>query len=147
MTDGPLNPIDLSADAILELEELRQGKRTDAPQVTALFDYLRTPAPAPLFQGQGSISMLADVRSHALLRASVGPGLTRTATSADFQKQVELYLQNLEKGVAERRLAKINEAKRFCVALNVNLLSRKLDEIYRRRERSGIQYMSRHALS
>ena len=63
--NAPMNVIDLSSEAALELEELRQGVRGDVPALENLFAFLRTPAPA--FVGE-SVSMLADVRSYVLFR-------------------------------------------------------------------------------
>ena len=133
------NPVDLSAEAALELEELRQGERSDVPALGNLFTFLRTPGPA--FKGD-SVSMLADVRSYALLRNSVGTAPKRSTSFDDFQKQVNKYFQELEAGVAARNEEKIEEAKRFCLAFNSNLLAKQMTEIYGRRERANSRYMS-----
>jgi hypothetical protein len=52
----------------LELEEMKQHIRADAPALSALFHLIRTPSPA--FNNGESISMLADPRAYPLLRDS-----------------------------------------------------------------------------
>jgi hypothetical protein len=139
MDIGGINPIDLSAEAALELEELRQGDRPDVPALTCLFAFLRTPGPA--FTGDG-ISMLADVRSYAVLRDSLGT-VSRKSTSFDeFKKVVEEYFRELEAGVAARNKERIDEAKRFCLAFSANLVAKQMTEIYARRERADSRYVS-----
>src|SRR6266404_3733153 len=92
MADDVVNPIDISVEAALELEELKQGVRSDVPALNAFFHLIRTPAPA--FEGQ-SISMLADVRSYALFRDAL-PEKTKSNNFRDFAKFIEKYLGELE---------------------------------------------------
>lgn len=137
------NPIDISVDAALELEELREGLRDDAPALDALFSLLRTPAPA-FQEGERGLSMLADVRSYALFRDSLGqvqPKL-RAGDFRQFNLVIEKYLGELERGVAARNPDKIDEAKRFCLAFNNNLIAKQMNEIHSRRERSDSRYIS-----
>lgn len=132
--DDHTNPVDLSVEAALELEELKQGERVDAPALNALFHFIRTPSPA--FSGQ-SISMLADVRAYALFRDSLGgPSRTKAGNLEEFRDLIERYLNDLEMGVARRQEKKIEEAKRFCLALNTHMLAKQMTEVYSRRERT-----------
>jgi hypothetical protein len=124
-----LNPTDLSLEAALELEELKQRVRADAPALNELFRLIRTPLPA--FAGK-SISMLADARAYPLLRDSMPP--TRIRKSDDFETLIEQYLKDLEDGVARADLEKIDEAKKFCLALNTHFLAKEMGEFYARRE-------------
>jgi hypothetical protein len=152
MTDDPrstqeLSPMDLSAEAALELEERRQGKRTDTPALSALFNYLRTPAPSAEFQGNVGLSMLADVRAYAVLRDSIGAKRTKSANMSEFRKRVEAYLTDLELGVNKNAKDKVAEAKAFCLSLNENLISKKMQEIYERREKMDSRYIDYDNLS
>lgn len=131
--DDHLNPINLSVEAALELEELKQGERSDAPALKALFHVIRTPGPA--FAGK-SVSMLADVRAYAIFRDSLEAPRKKLSNLEEFRKWVEKYLNDLESGVAKRQVKKIDEAKRFCLALNTQMLAKQMSEIYSRRERS-----------
>jgi hypothetical protein len=133
-----INPIDTSAEAILELEELNRGIRDSVPALTALLSYIRTPAPSLALDGQAGISMLTDMRSYAILRDSIGG--TKATNVPEFQAAVERYLADLEKGVAERRPDRISEARRFCATFNDHLLSSAMSEIYQRRERADSRY-------
>ena len=143
MDDYVENPIDLSAEAVLELEEFEQHERSDVPAMRKLFDLLRTPSPAPSFKGNSSISMLADIRSYAVLRDALPQRSPKTNTSRqEFTEVVERYLKDLEVGVAGGNKAKLDEAKRFCLALNENLLSKRMQEVYLRRERADSRYVS-----
>jgi hypothetical protein len=56
-------------------------------------------------------------------------------------------MTDLEKGVAAGNREKIVQAKRFCLALNANLMSRQLGELYERRERSDSRYVSHESTS
>ena len=109
-----------------------------------LFDLLRTPSHAPSFNGNTSISMLADIRSYAVLRDALPPqrSVKSNKTRQEFIDAVMNYLMELEVGVADRNKAKLDEAKRFCVALNENLLAKRMQEIYLRRERADSRYVS-----
>src|ERR1700730_6004577 len=105
---GVVNPIDLSVEAALELEEFKQSVRADVPALKALFHFIRTPGPA--FEGQ-SVSMLADVRAYALFRDSIGgPSKTKSGNLEEFRKGLEKYLLDLERGVANHEEKKIDEA-------------------------------------
>jgi hypothetical protein len=140
------SPVDLSAEAALELEELKQGQRNDTPALTELFRFMRTPGPS--FQGQSGVSMMADVRSYALFRDTLGPErVPNTNNLADFRKAVERYLGDLEAGVTARRKDQIAEAKQFCLSFNENLLMRQMAEIYHRRERSDSRYVTHELVS
>ncbi len=143
MNNDLANPLDLSAEAALELEELKQGIRCDVPALGELFHFIRTPAPA--FQGQ-SVSMLADVRSYALFRDSLGPTKNKTSNFSDFKKAIENYLADLEVGVKAKKQDKIEEAKRFCLAFNENMLTKQMNEIYGRRERADSRYVSHESI-
>jgi hypothetical protein len=142
-----LSPMDLSAEAALELEERRQGKRNDTPALSALFRFLRTPVPSAEFQGNVALSMLADVRAYAVLRDSIGAKRAKSTNMSEFRKQVEAYLVDLEAGVLHNKSEKVDEAKAFCLALNENLISRKMQDIYERRERMDSRYINYDALS
>ena len=142
------NPIDLSAEAVLELEELRQGQRQSAPAMNRLFDFLRTPpSSTPSFNGRDSVSMLADVRAYAVVRDALPPRQLKTSAfnRAEFVATVEKYLSDLEEGVGAGSKTKLEEAKRFCLALNENLLLKRTHEIYLRRERADSRYVSHDA--
>ena len=128
-----MNPVDLSVEAALELEEFKQGQRTDVPALQALFHFIRTPGPA--FSGKG-ISLLDDVRAYPLLRDSLGSARKKRPANFDFKKWVESYLAELELGVQKRDSKKIEDAKRFCLSLNTHMLARQMNELYSRRERS-----------
>jgi hypothetical protein len=65
-----INPVDMSMDAALELEQMKQGARDDAPALHRLLELLRTPSRG--FSGQEGISMLADMRSFTMFRESLG---------------------------------------------------------------------------
>lgn len=139
-----LNPVDLSAEAALELEELRQGVRSDAPALNALLSFLRTPAEA--FIGN-AVSMLADVRSYAIFRDSVPTVTQKKAQSfEEFRKLIEKFFSELEQGVARRDEAKIQEAKRFCLTFGANLVSKRMSEIYARRERADSRYVAHESI-
>jgi hypothetical protein len=109
MDIGTVNPIDLSAEAALELEELRQGVRVDVPALVDLFVFLRTPGPA--FAG-ASVSMLDDIRSYALFRDSLGSIPKKPTTFEEFRRLVGVYLQDLETGVARGNKEKIKEGQK-----------------------------------
>jgi len=143
--DDLVNPIDLSAEAVLELEEFKQNERVDVPAMRQLFARLRTPTPAPTFNGNSSISMLADIRSCAVLRDALPKSKRSTKGNMglrEFREAVEQYLKDLEVGVAGGDKRKLDEAKRFCLALNENLLTKRMQEIYARRERADSRYVS-----
>ena len=141
------NPLDLCSEAILELEELKQGSRTDVPAVKALFRLIRTPAPGPNFQGQSSLSMIADLRSYAFFRDSLGSVRCKTNNLTDFRKILEKYIIELEEGVTTGKDDKIDEAKRFCLAFTDNLLNKQMSEVFEQRERTDSRYMGHESLS
>jgi hypothetical protein len=135
MENDATNSIDTSVEAALQLEELKQGARKDVPALEALFKLLVT---------ESGMSMLADLRSYALFKESlrqVQPKLM-AIDFREFKSVIEKYLKELEHGVAARNVDKIDEAKRFCLALNATLLARQINEIYSRRERSDSRYVS-----
>ncbi len=139
------NPIDLSAEAFLELEELSQGQRPDAPAFIELCRFIRTPTPA--YRGQDGISMLVDVRSYALLRDSLGIARKRISDFKEFRKIFDNYLTDLETGVLARKKDKISEAKRFSVSLNENLLLSEMANIYERHERAEMRHVNHESVS
>jgi len=131
--DDRSNPVDLSVEAALQLEEFKQGIRNDVPALAELFSFIRTPAPA--FEGE-SISLLADVRAYAIFRDSVSERTRRKSGNlSEFRQIFEQYLKELEQGVASRKSVEIDEAKRFCLSLNTQILVRQMSELYNRRER------------
>jgi len=143
------NPVDLSVEAALELEELNQKIRHDAPALAAFFNLLRSPAPAAFNSGERGICMLSDVRSYSLLKESfrqVQPRLKKSGFR-EFRAVIEQYLKDLEKGVAAGDARKIDEAKRLCLALNASLVARQMSEITSRRERSDSRYISHEPAS
>lgn len=144
MATENVNPIDLSAEAALQLEEFKQDVRPDVPALRDLFAYLRTPGPA---YAEESISMLGDVRSYALLRDSLGSTSKRPSGFGEFRKSVEIYLKDLEAGVAAGNEDKVKEAKRFCLSFNANLVAKQMSEIYARRERADSRYVDHESLS
>ena len=138
MNDQIADPVSLTTEAALELEELKQKVRHDTPALHALLAFLRTPAQA--YGGQASVSMLADVRSYTLLRdAASAP---KTGDFAEFRKWMGKYIDGLEKGVERGDTKTIDLAKSFCLALNESMLSRQWRDLYERRERSDSRYMS-----
>jgi len=134
-----VTPIDMSSEAILQLEELKQGLREDAPALHTLFKFLRTPAPA--FGDQKSVSMLADVRSYALFRDALPTKQANSVKLTDFERVVEQYLEALEGGVKAKNALKIDAAKRFCLSISDSLIAQQSKELYQRRERVDARYM------
>jgi len=126
------NPIDLSIEAAIELEELKQGLRPRAPALEAFFDSIRTPGPA--FEGK-SLRMLDDVRAYTVFRDSLGAGARPAHTLKEFRDFIETYLSKLETGVSKGVQKDIEEAKRFCLSFNTQLMAKKMTELYDRRER------------
>jgi len=59
---------------------------------------------------------------------------------------VDGYLKDLEAGVAARNKEKIEEAKRFCLAFNANLVAKQMTEIYARREGADSRYVSHESV-
>jgi len=126
----PGNAIDLSLEAAIELEELKQRVRSDAPTLRTLFDLIRTPPFA--FRGE-SLSMLEDARAYPLLRDTVYAN--RKPISGDFKVFLENYLNELEEGVSAKNAEKIAEAKIFCLSLNKLAVAKDMSEFYSRRDR------------
>jgi hypothetical protein len=137
MNSEILSLVDASSEAALELEELRQGLREGAPMLKEFFRLLREPTPA--FAGNG-VCMFSDVQMFYLKR-SQPQRPTKTPTREDLKALVEKFLVDLEQGVAAKKPEKIEEAKTLCLALNRNLLSRKMDDIYSRKEKSDSRYI------
>jgi hypothetical protein len=137
-----MTPVDLSLEAALELEEVKQGLRSDAPSLVALFELLRTPAPG--FSGSPSVSMLNDMRAYPLLRDSLGERVKIDYTK--FEEVVGEYFCDLEEGIKAHDLKKIEEAKRFCLAFNTGMLARQMNEVYRRRDRPDARTVSNDTL-
>jgi hypothetical protein len=141
-----LNPVDTSMDAALQLEEMKQGRRQDAPALHRLVELLREPSRG--FSGQDGISMLADVRSFTIFKESLRQ-ISPKVKAADYnqlQAMITELLAELERGVAERNAQKISQAKQFCLALNTGLLAKQMSEIYARRERSDARYISHESV-
>lgn len=137
------NPIDLTVDAALELEELRQGLTQTAPSFDELIDFIRTPSAQSPAGGSG-ISMLADYRAYPIFRESIRSVTPKfqSAQPKEFQELLEKYFENLRVMIGRGDTKKIEEAKRFCLAFNSALVARTLSEIYSRRERSDSRYIS-----
>lgn len=133
------NPVDASLEAALELEELKQGHRGDAPTLHVFFEMLLKPIPA--FLGSG-VRMFADVQDY-YLRASAKPTKSSKMPSReDVRRAVERFLLDLEQGVNRRELGKIEAARDLCLAINSSLLSRKMDDIFSRKEKSDTRYVN-----
>jgi hypothetical protein len=140
-----LNPLDASMEAALELEEMRQDLRSSSPALVRLVELLRNPSPG--FAGGDGISMLADVRSFALFKSlsHLSPRL-KASDHEQMQKKVGVFLAEILKGVSEKNKEKILLAKKFCLALNTNLLAKQTADIYARRERSDARYIANESL-
>jgi hypothetical protein len=132
------NPVEASVEAALELEELRQGRRSDAPSLHALFEMLLKPTPA--FLGNG-VRMFADVQNYYLSASAKPAKAARAPSREEIRRSVEAFLSDLEDGVTRRDSDKIAEAKKLCLAINNNLLARKMDDIFSRREKSDTRYV------
>jgi hypothetical protein len=136
------DPIDVSIEAAVELDELKENLRQDVPALGVLFELLRTPGPA--FEGRPGVSMLADIRAFALFRDSLRQLKPKIKVSdhRELQSVLEQFFSELESGVRARKRDKIDQAKQFCLAINANLVARQMSEIYARRERSDSRYVS-----
>ncbi len=142
-----LSPVYLSAEALLELEELTAGIRSDAPTLKVFFTALRTPAPSPTFEGNHSVSMLADARSYSILRDAFSmQKIKRAADSSDFQEAVNKYLHQLEDGVQRGDKRRIADAKMFCLSLGESLIGKQMRETYRNRENSDSRYVDEESI-
>jgi len=107
-----INPIDVSMEAALELEEMKQGHRDDAPALSCLVDLLRRPRRG--YSGEG-ISMLADVRSLTMFKESLGqvaPKI-RTAEHDKLPQVISDFLSELEHGVKERNERRWRQRSNF----------------------------------
>jgi hypothetical protein len=140
-----LSPADVSMEAALQLEELKQGRRPEAPALHSLFDLLRKPSQG--FSGQG-ISMLADVRAFTIFKESLGQvwPKAKTADHDQLTKFASEFLAELERGVADHNKDKIDQAKQFCLAFNTSLLAKHMSDIYARRERSDARYIGHESV-
>lgn len=137
------SPLDLSSEAILQLEELRQGMRGDTPALHSLLHFIKTPVQAPTFAGTNGVSMLADVRSYPLLRDSLAPTKRRPAGDhVEFREWFSNYLSEIERGVNDRREDMIEEAKRFCAAFSDNLVSKEMNRVFQRRNPHESRYIA-----
>jgi hypothetical protein len=140
------SPADVSMEAALQLEELKQGRRPDAPALHSLFDLLRKPSQG--FSGEG-ISMLADLRAFTIFKESLGQVWPKVKMP-DHDKLTQFFgefLAELERGVADRDKHKIEQAKQFCLAFNTSLLAKHMSDIFARRERSDARYISHESVS
>jgi hypothetical protein len=125
--------VDLSLDAALELAELEQGERDDAPGLIRVVDELKSGR--PVVEGT-PVSMLSDVRGIAMVRRALAS--TNTQAGADRQalrEAISSYLDRLVVHAVSRNAKGIEEAKRFCLALNQELLKRHHDRLTSRRWR------------
>ena len=143
MDTEALSIIDLGTDAMLELEELKQQLRSDAPSLSALFDVLRTPTNSPTFAGNSGMSMLDDLRSYAFLRDATG--ISAAPNYRDFAPLIKTYLNEMEEGVGKAEEVYINKAKAFCAALVNSFVARDMAEVYLKKESTDSRYMT-HAL-
>jgi hypothetical protein len=93
------NPIDISVDAALELEELSQKLRDDVPALGTLFNLLRSPAPAAFEMSESGVCMLGDLRSYAMFKESLGQVQPRLKVPdfRQFKTIIEKYLNDLER--------------------------------------------------
>ena len=95
--------------------------------------------------------MLADVRSYAILHDSLNEAdpKFRTRNRAvrelldhkEVQQLLESFFEMLQQGIAARDDKWIEVGRRFCSAINSNFLSRQMNDIYSRRERSDARYI------
>jgi hypothetical protein len=141
MLNDQLNVVEVSSEAALELEELKQRLRDDAPALTQFFELIRKPSPA--FAGNG-VRMFSDVQHY--FQSSVTKTKAQLA-GGNLKTLVEKFLADLESGVAGRNPEKIDEAKRFCLAINHSLLSRRMDDIFSRKENSDSRYINHESRS
>ena len=139
MHDDVLSPVDASSEAALELEELKQGLRESAPTLTEFFQMLRRPTPA--FAGNG-VRMFSEDQMFYLKRSQPQRSAKAAPTREDLRNLVERFLIDLEQGVVAKRPDKIDEAKMLCLAINQTLLSRKMDDIFSRKEKSDSRYIN-----
>lgn len=135
--DAAQDLIELSAEAALELAEMRKGVRPDAPAFGKLSNALRKPAKA--YRGN-AVSMLADVRSWPMLRGAV-EGQVTIKQPQELVSAVERLLTQLETAINDKDYKLIDGAKTFCLALNRGLVTREMAEIHSRRERSDSRYI------
>jgi hypothetical protein len=136
MINTDLNVVEVSSEAALELEELKQHVRDDAPAFEQFFKLIRKPSPA--FAGNG-VRMFSDVQHY--FKSSISTAKVPHAGD-DLRTLVERFLSDLELGVASRNLEKIDEAKRFCLAINESLLTRRMDDIFSRKENADSRYIN-----
>lgn len=134
-----LSPVDASSEAALELEELRQGLRDSAPTLTEFFQMLRRPTPA--FAGNG-VRMFSDVQMFYLKRSQPQRSPKTAPSREDLKASVERFLVDLEQGVVAKKPEKIEEAKSLCLEINQTLLSRKMDDIFSRKEKADSRYIN-----
>ncbi|MGP7984856.1 hypothetical protein [Rhodoblastus sp.] len=133
MTDRPdqnLNPIELSLDAALQLEALAQGGREGAPKFAQLIAVLK--APKPTYSGTSTVSMLTDVRSAPLVRKAI---LRGSPSKPEANAQMVNFLDGLVEAVQKNDLEYIKLAKKFCLALNEQLLAKEYNSLVERQTR------------
>lgn len=136
----PTSLVELGAEAALELDELKEGVRTDVPALAILFEHLTKPS-SPLPSG-GGVSMLSDLRSRDIFKSSINkdrlqPGLSRE----EFAKMLEDYFQEIQNAVNRGERDRIDEAKRFCLRFSNALISQDIKEMYERRDQINLRYM------
>src|SRR3979411_282717 len=101
--------LNLSVEAALELQELKEGVRADAPALGKLFGRLKAPAPA-FEKGESGMCMLADIRSYTLFKNSlsrVQPHL-KHSDIREFMTVVAKFMDELESGVSSGHKDKID---------------------------------------
>jgi hypothetical protein len=93
--------------------------------------------------------MLADIRAFALFRDSLRQLKPKIKVSdyRELESVLEQFFNELESGVRAHKPDKIDMAKKFCLAINSNLVARQMSEIYTRRERSDSRYVSHESSS
>ncbi len=127
-----LDPIDLSAEAALELAELQEGIREDVPSLTHLVKLIiAIPKQSEHFKGRYGRSMLNNVCAYPIFRDSLKHEQREEWDDLEgFRSYLKRYLENLQTSVSEDNKEGINEAKRFCLELGKNLVSEKMAKIY-----------------
>ena len=124
--------VEVGTEAMLELEEMNQGLRANAPALKDFFEMIRTPTASPVFAGNSAVSMLADVRAYPVLRDVTG--ISRADSYRDFEQVVIKYLEDIEQGVEAGDGSCVRKAKNFCYNLVNSLVSRDMTEVLSRKK-------------
>lgn len=134
MAYSEVSPAELSSKAYVELAQLELGKRQKAEAFSELCDYLLAPRSA--YGGTVGISRLDDFRSFPLLRDAVGDNVQIRKFDRDkFLKEVEKYIRGLQAGVEGAKRGKIQEAKRFALAMADAAVSVEFANMYEGKDR------------